>query len=92
MFESLHFKETLCNFQQLIREGVFDLSFSFGNQVDCRTLNRLVLVCLSNFKWIEHYNTMKVKLYQKFKMTLLFIETFGSASLLKLTHVCYHRA
>ncbi|URE04277.1 GATA transcription factor 26 [Musa troglodytarum] len=59
MFASPQFLETLSYFQQLLREGVFDLSLSGANAEECRTLKRLVLLNCSNFQWLECYQKIK---------------------------------
>ncbi|XP_043725758.1 GATA transcription factor 26-like [Telopea speciosissima] len=59
MFDSPQFKENLSSFQQLLAEGVFDLSFSGVKSEDCKTLKRLVLVSLAKSKWVEQYNLLK---------------------------------
>ncbi|KAJ4952576.1 hypothetical protein NE237_029408 [Protea cynaroides] len=59
MFDSPQFKENLSSLQQLLAEGVFDLSFSGVNSEDCKTLKRLVLVNLAKSKWVEQYNLLK---------------------------------
>ncbi|XP_019423966.1 PREDICTED: GATA transcription factor 26-like [Lupinus angustifolius] len=59
MFSSSQFKENLTYFQQLLREGVFDISLLGGKPGDCETLKRLALSNLSKSKWVEHYNFLK---------------------------------
>ncbi|CAN0842639.1 GATA transcription factor 26 [Linum grandiflorum] len=59
MFDSLQFKENLSSYQQLMAEGVFDLSFSGAKSEDCKTLKRLTLSNFSKSKWVEHYNLLK---------------------------------
>ncbi|KAJ4955061.1 hypothetical protein NE237_011844 [Protea cynaroides] len=59
MFDSPQFKENISSFQQLLAEGVFDLSFSGVNTEDCKTLKRLVLVNFTKSKWVEQYNLLK---------------------------------
>lgn len=61
MFDSPHFKENLTSFQQLLREGVFDVSFPGTAIEDCKTLKRLVLWHSSKSKWVEHYHQLKVR-------------------------------
>lgn len=60
MFDSLQFKENLTSFQQLLAEGVFDLSFQGASTENCKTLKRLSLSNLTTSKWVEHYNLLKV--------------------------------
>ncbi|XP_028762618.1 GATA transcription factor 26 [Neltuma alba] len=59
MFSSSQFKENLNYFQQLLAEGVFDISLSGTKPEDCKTLKRLALSNLSKSKWVEHYNLLK---------------------------------
>ncbi|KAL2348205.1 hypothetical protein Fmac_002205 [Flemingia macrophylla] len=59
MFNSSEFKENLTYFQQLLAEGVFDISLLGAKLEDCKTLKRLALSNLSKSKWVEHYNFMK---------------------------------
>ncbi|XP_038680593.1 GATA transcription factor 26-like isoform X2 [Tripterygium wilfordii] len=59
MFDSPQFKENLCSFQQLLEEGVFDISFSDAKTEDHKTLKRLVLFNLMKSKWVEHYHQLK---------------------------------
>ncbi|CAN1333827.1 GATA transcription factor 26 [Linum perenne] len=61
MFDSSQFKENLSSYQQLLAEGVFDLSFSGAKTEDCKTLKRLTLSNFSKSKWVEHYNLLKVR-------------------------------
>lgn len=60
MFDSPQFKESLSFFQQLLGEGVFDISFPGVKAEDCKTLQRLALLKFENSKWVEHYNLLKV--------------------------------
>ncbi|XP_020217403.1 GATA transcription factor 26 [Cajanus cajan] len=59
MFNSSQFKENLTYFQQLLAEGVFDISLLGAKPEDCKTLKRLALSNLSKSKWVEHYNFLK---------------------------------
>ncbi|KAK9203396.1 hypothetical protein WN943_013650 [Citrus x changshan-huyou] len=59
MFDSLQFKENISSFQQLLAEGVFDLSFLGVATEDCRTLKRLALSNLTTSNWVEHYQSLK---------------------------------
>ncbi|RDX65860.1 GATA transcription factor 26, partial [Mucuna pruriens] len=59
MFNSSQFKESLTYFQQLLVEGVFDISLLGAKPEDCKTLERLALSNLSKSKWVEHYNFLK---------------------------------
>ncbi|KAL1354421.1 GATA transcription factor 26-like isoform X2 [Arachis hypogaea] len=59
MFNSSQFKENLTYFQQLLGEGVFDISFLGAKPEDCKTLKRLALSNLSKSKWVEHYSYLK---------------------------------
>ncbi|CAI0534690.1 unnamed protein product [Linum tenue] len=59
MFDSPQFKENLSSYQQLLAEGVFDLTFSGVKTEDCKTLKRLALCNLSKSKWVEHCHLLK---------------------------------
>ncbi|XP_059441548.1 GATA transcription factor 26 isoform X2 [Corylus avellana] len=59
MFDSPQFKENLIYFQQLLAEGVFDISFSGAKSEDCKTLKRLALSNSSKCKWVESYHLLK---------------------------------
>lgn len=59
LFDSLQFRENITSFQQLLAEGVFDIS-SGTKAEDCKTLKRLALSNLSKSKWVEHYHMLKV--------------------------------
>nr|KYP51509.1 GATA transcription factor 28 [Cajanus cajan] len=59
MFNSFQFKENLTYFQQLLWEGVFDISMLGTKPEEWKTMKRLVLSNLSKSKWVEHYNFLK---------------------------------
>ncbi|KAE9613771.1 putative transcription factor C2C2-GATA family [Lupinus albus] len=59
MFNSSKFKENLTYFQQLLGEGVFDISLLGAKPEDCKTLKRLALSNLSKSKWVEQYIFLK---------------------------------
>ncbi|ONK55608.1 uncharacterized protein A4U43_UnF1060 [Asparagus officinalis] len=59
MFNSSQFVETLSYFQQLLQEGIFDLSISGTDNEDYITLKRLVLQNFSRSTWVEHYKRLK---------------------------------
>ncbi|CAL0311639.1 unnamed protein product [Lupinus luteus] len=59
MFNSSQFKENLTYFQQLLAEGVFDISLSGTKPEDCQTLKRHALSNLSKSKWVENYYFLK---------------------------------
>ncbi|XP_019445027.1 PREDICTED: GATA transcription factor 26-like isoform X3 [Lupinus angustifolius] len=61
MFNSSQFKENLTYFQQLLAEGVFDISLSGTKPEDCKTLKRHALSNLSKSKWVEHYYFLKIQ-------------------------------
>ncbi|XP_073002293.1 GATA transcription factor 26 [Typha latifolia] len=65
MFSASQFVETLSYFQNLLREGIFGLSFSGANAEECRTLKRLLLVNLTKSKWVECYKQLKDKNYKR---------------------------
>lgn len=60
MFDSFQFKENFSYFQQLLGEGVFDISLVGAKPEACKTLKRLALSNLSKSKWVECYNSLKV--------------------------------
>ena len=60
MFNSFQFKENLIYFQQLLGEGVFNISLLGAKPEEWKTLERLALSNLSKSKWVEHYNFLKV--------------------------------
>lgn len=66
LFDSPQFRENLTCFQQLLGEGVFDISFSGVKPEDCKTLKRLALSNLSKSKWLEHYHLLKVWIHSIF--------------------------
>ncbi|KAB2000560.1 hypothetical protein ES319_D12G240300v1 [Gossypium barbadense] len=59
MFESSQFKENLCYFQQLLAEGVFNISVPGVKAEDCRTLKRLALFNLTKSQWVERRHVLK---------------------------------
>ncbi|XP_027334498.1 GATA transcription factor 26-like isoform X2 [Abrus precatorius] len=59
MFNSFQFKENLTYFQQLLGEGVFDISLLGAKPEEWKMLKRLVLSNLLKSKWVEHYNFLK---------------------------------
>ncbi|XP_022736243.1 GATA transcription factor 26 isoform X2 [Durio zibethinus] len=59
MFESPQFKENLCYFQQLLEEGVFNISAPGVKTEDCMTLKRLALFNLTKSHWVERYHVLK---------------------------------
>ncbi|KAB2622816.1 GATA transcription factor 26-like [Pyrus ussuriensis x Pyrus communis] len=59
MFDSPQFIENLTSFQQLLAEGVFDISFPGAKTEDCKTLKRLALSNSSKSKWVERYHLLK---------------------------------
>lgn len=61
MFDSPQFAEALSTYQCLLLEGILDLSFSRVKIEECRTLKRLVLVNVTQSKWVEHYEQIKCK-------------------------------
>ena len=60
LFDSPQFRENLTSFQQLLAEGVFDISLSGVKPEDCKTLKKLALSSLSKSKWVEQYHLLKV--------------------------------
>ncbi|KAG1354362.1 GATA transcription factor 27 [Cocos nucifera] len=67
MFSSPQFVESLSHFQQLLQEGIFDLSFLGENVEECRNLRKLVLLNLTKFKWVEYYKHLKDANYKQIK-------------------------
>ncbi|KAJ4842736.1 hypothetical protein Tsubulata_050596 [Turnera subulata] len=59
LFDSPQFKENVSSYQQLLAEGIFDLSFPGAKPEDCKSLKRLALSNLSKSKWVEHYHQLK---------------------------------
>ncbi|KAF4404208.1 hypothetical protein G4B88_014664 [Cannabis sativa] len=59
LFDSPQFRENITSFQQLLAEGVFDMSFSGAKPEDCKVLKKLVLTNLSKSKWVEHLQLLK---------------------------------
>ncbi|GMJ00432.1 GATA transcription factor 26 [Hibiscus trionum] len=59
MFESTQFKDNLCYFQQLLEEGIFNLSFPGVKAEDCKTLKRLALFNLTKSQWVECRDVLK---------------------------------
>ncbi|KAE8678633.1 GATA transcription factor 26 [Hibiscus syriacus] len=59
MFGSPQFKENFCCFQQLLEEGVFNISFHGVKAEDCKTLKRLALCNLTKSHWVERRHTLK---------------------------------
>ncbi|XP_050228182.1 GATA transcription factor 26 isoform X2 [Mercurialis annua] len=59
MFDSPQFKQNISCYQQLLAEGVFDLSFSGAKTEECKILKRLTLSDLSKSKWVEQYHQLK---------------------------------
>ncbi|XP_031391375.1 GATA transcription factor 26 isoform X2 [Punica granatum] len=53
MFGSLEFKENLTSFQQLLAEGVFDVSLSGEEAEDYKALRKLALFSSAKCKWVE---------------------------------------
>ncbi|XP_039122695.1 GATA transcription factor 26-like [Dioscorea cayenensis subsp. rotundata] len=59
LFCGSQFVETCSYYQQLLAEGVFDLSFVGVDVEECRILKRLVLLDLTKAKWVERYKGLK---------------------------------
>ncbi|KAG0453006.1 hypothetical protein HPP92_025368 [Vanilla planifolia] len=59
LFTSPQFEENLSYFQQLLRCGLFDLSFWTMNIEEVRTLKRLVVLGSTNCRWVEHHKHLK---------------------------------
>ncbi|KAI0520150.1 hypothetical protein KFK09_007621 [Dendrobium nobile] len=64
LFSSPLFMENLSYFQQLLQDGVFDLSFSHLSFGECRALKLALLNSLKS-RWVDHYGKVKdVKRHQ----------------------------
>lgn len=85
MFSSSQFRENLNYFQQLLAEGVFDLSLSGIRPEDRKTLQQLVVSNLSKSQWVEYYNSLKVltKFFILFGI-ISFVDTFLLLTLIGL--------
>ncbi|KAF9625441.1 hypothetical protein IFM89_022838 [Coptis chinensis] len=59
MFDSLLFAENLSSFQQLLAEGIFDISSSEVHVNELKTLKKLALMSLTKSKWVEQYSLLK---------------------------------
>lgn len=59
LFSSPKFVENFSHFQQLLQDGIFDLSSSQMNVEDCRSLKKLVLLNFAKSSWVQHYEEMK---------------------------------
>jgi hypothetical protein len=77
MFDSPQFKENINCYQQLLSEGVFDLSLEAKSE-DCKTLKRLTLSNLSKSKWVQRYHLLKVCI-DLFKVGTLLHENINSS-------------
>ncbi|KAL4384311.1 hypothetical protein GQ457_15G010850 [Hibiscus cannabinus] len=61
MFESPQFKDNLCYFQQLLEEGIFNLSVPGVKTEDCKTLKRFALYNLTKSQWVECRHVLKLQ-------------------------------
>ena len=86
MFESPQFKENINSYQQLLSEGVFDLSFLEAKTEDCKSLERLTLSNLSKSRWVERYHLLKVCI-DPFKVGALLHENVMSLNSSEVEHV-----
>ncbi|KAI0500279.1 hypothetical protein KFK09_018491 [Dendrobium nobile] len=59
LFSSPQFIENFSYFQQLIQDGIFDLSSSEMNVEECKSLKRLVLFNFTKSSWVQHYEELK---------------------------------
>lgn len=59
MFFSPQFLEDLHCFQQLLLEGIFDLSLSGVDAKECKNLKNLVLYNTEKAQWVEQYKRLK---------------------------------
>lgn len=60
MLQSPQFMETLSDFQQLLVEGVLDLSFLGVNDEEGRWLRKLVLLNSTKCKWVQQHKSLQV--------------------------------
>ncbi|XP_020586192.1 GATA transcription factor 26-like isoform X1 [Phalaenopsis equestris] len=58
LFTSSLFMESLSYFQQLLQDGVFDLSFGQMSVEECRNLKFVLLNSLKS-RWVDHHGTLK---------------------------------
>ncbi|XP_020688053.2 GATA transcription factor 26 [Dendrobium catenatum] len=61
MFSSYQFLESFSHFKQLLQEGLFDLTFLQMSVEECSTLKRLVLLNLTQSRWVQLYKQLKEK-------------------------------
>ncbi|KAL0905016.1 hypothetical protein M5K25_027187 [Dendrobium thyrsiflorum] len=61
MFSSHQFLESFSHFKQLLQEGIFDLTFLQLSVEECSTLKRLVLLNLTESRWVQLYKQLKDK-------------------------------
>ncbi|KAI0489155.1 hypothetical protein KFK09_028997 [Dendrobium nobile] len=66
MFSSHQFLESFCHFKQLLQEGIFDLTFLQMSVEECSTLKRLVLLNLTQSRWVQLYKQLKGKKQKQF--------------------------
>ncbi|XP_020574435.1 GATA transcription factor 26-like isoform X2 [Phalaenopsis equestris] len=59
LFSSPKFLENFSYFQQLLQDGIFDLSSSQINVEECRSLKRLVLCNFTKSSWVQRYEELK---------------------------------
>ncbi|XP_042375951.1 GATA transcription factor 26-like [Zingiber officinale] len=64
MFTSPQFLATLSCFQQLLQEGILDLSFAGATAEECKILRRLLLQNSTN-RWLESYQKIKDAVLKK---------------------------
>lgn len=63
MFQSAQFKDNFSLFQQLIADGVFDMSSSSGAKLeDIRNFKKLALSDFNKSRLVESYYLLKVRL------------------------------
>ncbi|KAH0457031.1 hypothetical protein IEQ34_014938 [Dendrobium chrysotoxum] len=60
LFSSPQFIENFSYFQQLIQDGILDLSSFEMNVEECKSLKRLVLFNFTKSSWVQHYEELKV--------------------------------
>ncbi|KAJ0970673.1 hypothetical protein J5N97_018632 [Dioscorea zingiberensis] len=75
LFCGSQFVETCSYYQQLLMEGVFDLSLMGVDVEECRILKRLVLLDLTKSKWVERHKELKAIIHKMREKEAGVIET-----------------
>ncbi|XP_039142067.1 LOW QUALITY PROTEIN: GATA transcription factor 26-like [Dioscorea cayenensis subsp. rotundata] len=89
MFSSSQFIENFSYYQQLLSEGVFDLSLLGVKADECRTLKRLVLLNLNKTKWVENRKELQeIQHKTRGKETINTPSVVANSSLTPLKRLC----